>query len=311
MGLFKYLLAKSLEKPGNEFAKQLYENLVLDQTTPAAVIADNGMTSDEPFSDEVDDDDSDGQNETKRVKLDSTVAACNPNERIDRWLHDQPDIAMAQSVGEEEETEEDTDEAVTLNLVEQGNGNENEEDTADSDKTEDGLESELDGAAGNDADTTMPALSLIGSDVFNQPLNVDDDEKATDSLSSLFDNSIAPIRTKKTTKANQLNFDMMNQIRASIIGPPPANATARQDDERPEDNEEITPNAMVPPQQLPQKTKTKRQRWSMEEDELLRKGFFKYKNCEDRWVMIKNKYFAGTTRTNVQIKDRARTMELF
>lgn len=54
----------------------------------------------------------------------------------------------------------------------------------------------------------------------------------------------------------------------------------------------------------------KKRQWGYDEDLLLMKGFEKYKNEKIIWSLIKQKFFATSTRTNVNLKDRARTLGL-
>ena len=60
----------------------------------------------------------------------------------------------------------------------------------------------------------------------------------------------------------------------------------------------------------PPSPRKKRSPWSHDEDNQLIKGFQKYKNDKLIWTQIKNKFFANSTRTNVNLKDRARTLGL-
>ena len=54
----------------------------------------------------------------------------------------------------------------------------------------------------------------------------------------------------------------------------------------------------------------KRQQWTADEDRLLKKGFLQFRNSKFIWNKIKSKLFSDSTRTNVNLKDRARTLGL-
>lgn len=314
MGLFKYLLEKNLAKPGNEFARQIYENIIMEQAP--GTTANNGATTDRSPLYEVEREE---VSEPKRSRPDLPATderEINPNERIDRWLHDQPIITTRQRDTAELETDEDND--VTLNLVEQRAPDDNDKDSADdSDKTDDGLMA-ADLRARN---SILPDMSLIGSDVFDQPLKVDEnnlvEEQPSLANSSMFDNDsiIAPLRKKQTAQNNGLNIDMMNNITSSPIGLASTSTSKKKENKRPVEQEEVEAASsrfgqfrpMTSPVTGPKK---KRQRWTAEEDELIHKGFFKYKNHNERWRLVKIKYFAESDRTNVQIKDRAQCIGL-
>ena len=115
-----------------------------------------------------------------------------------------------------------------------------------------------------------------------------------------FDNdSIVPIAKNKrkitpeeTKKIQQIRFPSASQIRDKPV------LQARKPEKRKSES---------PP---PSPRKKSRSRWSHDEDALLIKGFQKYKNEKIIWSLIKNKFFATSTRTNVNLKDRARTLGL-
>ena len=111
-----------------------------------------------------------------------------------------------------------------------------------------------------------------------------------------FDNdSIVPIAKNKrkiTSEEQQKRFPSASQIRYKPV------LQARRPDKRKSES---------PP---PSPRKKSRSPWSHDEDALLIKGFQKYKNEKIIWSLIKNKFFATSTRTNVNLKDRARTLGL-
>lgn len=114
--------------------------------------------------------------------------------------------------------------------------------------------------------------------------------------SDAFDNdSIAPIRKyygRKTTpkEQNQSQPSTSSENRyASVISK-----------KRPE-KRKIKDQQRVP---------KKRMKWDDNEDRKLMEGFKKYKNDKLIWTMIKHTLFADSPRTNVNLKDRARTLGL-
>ena len=115
------------------------------------------------------------------------------------------------------------------------------------------------------------------------------------SICSGFDNdSIAPIRRNRL--ANNPNQRQK---------PIPSTSRTRQHTpvviRKPEKRRSESPAARSPQERRP---------WSPDEDRLLTEGFNKFKNKQFIWTLIKQKYFANSTRTNINIKDRARTLDL-
>ena len=53
-----------------------------------------------------------------------------------------------------------------------------------------------------------------------------------------------------------------------------------------------------------------RKRWAPDEDRLLMEGMVMFKGYKFKWHKIKSKIFANSIRTNVNLKDRARTLGL-
>ena len=109
-----------------------------------------------------------------------------------------------------------------------------------------------------------------------------------------FDNdSIVPIAKNKrkiTPEEQQKRFLSASQIRYKPV------LQTRKPDKRKSES--------------PPRSPRKKRQWSHDEDFLLIKGFKKYKNEKIIWSLIKNKFFATSTRTNVNLKDRARTLGL-
>ena len=109
-----------------------------------------------------------------------------------------------------------------------------------------------------------------------------------------FDNdSIVPIAKNKrkiTPEEQQKILPSTSQVRYKPI------LQARKPDKRKSESPPASPR--------------KRRQWSYDEDHLLMKGFSKYKNEKMIWSLIKNKFFANSIRTNVNLKDRARTIGL-
>merc|ERR1711990_417417 len=109
-----------------------------------------------------------------------------------------------------------------------------------------------------------------------------------------FDNdSIVPIAKNKrkiTPEEQQKRFPSASQIRYKPV------LQTRKPDKRKSESPPPSPR--------------KKRQCSHDEDFLLIKGFEKYKNEKIVWCLIKNKFFATSTRTNVNLKDRARTLGL-
>ena len=112
------------------------------------------------------------------------------------------------------------------------------------------------------------------------------------SICSGFDNdSIVPIRRNRPANNPEQR-------------PKPTPSTSR--------NRQHTPVVVRKPEkrksESPARSPQKRRQWSPDEDRLLMKGFIEYKNNKYIWSLIKNKYFGNSTRTNINLKDRARTL---
>ena len=260
------------------------------------------------------------------------------NERIADWLENQPDITI-QPLQTQEDDEENPEREIVLTAVSESS-NENLDEGSDSDETivsEDApfdpeaylaekqserQEVPVTKSAEPRAETqtreetqtqeeALPALSLIGS--------------------SVFDNSIEPIKMKKMPKldVNYLNRlargeqpessqsnrnNSRNQGDSSPLqhkrtkGIASRNETAssavqnsrstsenqshsrsvqsRQNDRSTSRNS--SPDSSLAGSRLTHATKKKRVKWSLEEDEKLKKGFARYGKS---WVVIKKKYF--------------------
>ena len=111
-------------------------------------------------------------------------------------------------------------------------------------------------------------------------------------ICSGFDNdSIAPIRRNIPTN----NPEQRQK---------PSPSTFRTDQHTPVATRKPEKRKLESPARSPQK----RRPWDPDEDRLLMKGFVEYKNDKYIWTLIKNKYFGNSTRTNINLKDRARTL---
>jgi len=131
--------------------------------------------------------------------------------------------------------------------------------------------------------------------VLQQQNNSDHQVESQSSVwSEGFDNdSIAPLvknKRKITPAERQKTFPSSSQIRYKSVLPI----------NRPDKRKSET--LLRSPQ--------KRRPWSGDEDRQLIQGYKKYKNEKTIWSMIKNKFFADSIRTNVNLKDRARTLGL-
>ena len=105
-----------------------------------------------------------------------------------------------------------------------------------------------------------------------------------------FDNdSIAPIRRKKNSEQLQIPGPSTSRAQHTPVA-------VRRPEKRKSESEPRTPH--------------KRRPWDPDEDRRLTEGFIKFRNSKFIWTLIKNKYFANSTRTNVNLKDRARTLGL-
>ena len=180
--------------------------------------------------------------------------------------------------------------------------NSNEHDS-DLDENDQSLVSLLNRVPG-DGDSIAPSESAscvaapISNPVTNQKCQPQHNFSPPASQSSIcsegFDNdSIVPIAKNKrkiTPEEQQKRLPSTSQVRYKPV------LQARKPDKRKSESPPASPR--------------KRRQWSYDEDHLLMKGFSKYKNEKMIWSLIKNKFFANSIRTNVNLKDRARTIGL-
>ena len=233
----------------------------------------------------------------------------NRNERIADWLENQPDITI-QKLQEQQEDDNPEQEILLTAVSDSPNdGTDSDatlvsEDTPfdpaaylaekQSDRQEVPVTDPVEPRAENPQEEQLPALSLIGS--------------------SVFDNSIAPIKTRKRPKLdlNYLNRlargEQPESIQSNKNTSINQNASNSQNDtntskgrdapnsRRSEQNNRNTSRSSSPDSSLAgsrvnlvaRKTKKTRVMWTLEEDEKLKKGHALYGT---NWVVIKNKYF--------------------
>ena len=139
-----------------------------------------------------------------------------------------------------------------------------------------------------------PACNPVGNKKDRHQHNSSPPASQSSVCSEGFDNdSIVPIAKNKrkiTPEEQQKRFLSASQIRYKPV------LQTRKPDKRKSESPPPSPR--------------KKRQWSHDEDFLLIKGFEKYKNEKLVWSLIKNKFFASSTRTNVNLKDRARTLGL-
>ena len=237
----------------------------------------------------------------KAPKFDETVIKDNPTKSIQssrRKPPDQKGDLMRQNSPEVTATKFQTEKEDRT--LPKENSNENDSDMDDDDRSLVSLLNRVpvDGVSIAPSDSASCISAPTCNPVTNQKGQPQRNFSPPASQSSVcsdgFDNdSIVPITKNKrkiTPEEHQKRIPSSSQIRYKPV------LQARKPDKRKSESPPPSPR--------------KRRRWSYEEDVLLTKGFQKYKNDKIIWTMIKNKFFANSTRTNVNLKDRARTLGL-
>ena len=180
----------------------------------------------------------------------------------------------------------------------------------------------------DDSDLDEDDRSLVS--IFNRNMVPDDGGSITPADSASC--SVAPTRKPSNNRSHQ--SQVLQQVQnnsppasqSSIcsgfdndsIVPIRRNRPANNPEQRPKPTPSTSRNRQHNPVVVrkPEKRKSespasspqKRRQWSPDEDRLLMKGFIEYKNNKYIWSLIKNKYFGNSTRTNINLKDRARTL---
>jgi len=176
----------------------------------------------------------------------------------------------------------------------------------------------------------LPALSLIGSSVFDnsiEPIKMkkmpkldlnylnrlargeQPESSQSNRNSSRNQGDSSPLqhkRTKGNASRNETASSAVQSSRSTSENQSHSRSVqSRQNDRSASRNP--SPDSSLASSRFTHATKKKRVKWSLEEDEKLKKGFARYGNS---WVVIKKKYFSDSHRTNVNIKDRARSLGL-
>ena len=253
-------------------------------------VADGGTISD---SDSTESDLENDQSETEssdRMKSIQSSRRKSPGRKGDRSMgQNSPEVTATKFQTEKEDR-----------TLPKENSNENDSDMDDDDRSLVSLLNRVpvDGVSIAPSDSASCISAPTCNPVTNQKGQPQRNFSPPASQSSVcsdgFDNdSIVPITKNKrkiTPEEHQKRIPSSSQIRYKPV------LQARKPDKRKSESPPPSPR--------------KRRRWSYEEDVLLTKGFQKYKNDKIIWTMIKNKFFANSTRTNVNLKDRARTLGL-